>query len=78
MDVRIGVTQAAREITLELEDDKKTRDELKKAVDAALTGATDTLWVTDKRGRQVGVPSAKLAYVDIGSSDTDRRMGFGG
>lgn len=78
MDVRIGVTQAAREITLELDDDKKTRDELKKAVDAALSGATDTLWVTDKRGRQVGVPSAKLAYVDIGSSDTDRRMGFGG
>lgn len=78
MDVRIGVTQAAREITLELEDDAKTRDDLKKAVDAALTGAVDTLWVTDKRGRQVGVPSAKLAYVDIGSSDTDRRMGFGG
>lgn len=78
MDVRIGVTQAAREITLELDDDAKTRDELKKAVDAALSGATDTLWVTDKRGRQVGVPSAKLAYVDIGSSDTDRRMGFGG
>jgi hypothetical protein len=78
MDVRIGVTQAAREITLELDDDAKTRDELKKAVDAALNGAADTLWVTDKRGRQVGVPSAKLAYVDIGSSDTDRRMGFGG
>ncbi len=78
MDVRIGVTQAAREITLELDDDAKTRDDLKKAVDAALSGATDTLWVTDKRGRQVGVPSAKLAYVDIGSSDTDRRMGFGG
>ena len=78
MDVRIGVTQAAREITLELDDEQKTRDELKKAVDAALSGATDTLWVTDKRGRQVGVPSAKLAYVDIGSSDTDRRMGFGG
>lgn len=78
MDVRIGVTQAAREITLELDDDATTRDDLKKAVDAALSGATDTLWVTDKRGRQVGVPSAKLAYVDIGSSDTDRRMGFGG
>lgn len=78
MDVRIGVTQAAREITLELDDEAPTRESLRKAVDAALSGATDTLWVTDKRGRQVGVPSSKIAYVDIGSSETDRRMGFGG
>jgi hypothetical protein len=26
----------------------------------------------------VGVPSAKIAYVEIGTADGDRRIGFGG
>ena len=37
-----------------------------------------TLWLTDRRGRQFGVPVDKVAYVEIGSSDTGRRIGFGG
>ena len=76
MDVRIGVTQAPREINLEVDDDD--RDDLKSRVEAALSGATDVLWITDKRGRELGVPSAKIAYVEVGSADGDRRIGFGG
>ena len=75
VDVRIGVTQAARELTFEVED--STRDDLKASVEAALSGAVDVLWVTDKRGRDVGVPSAKIAYVELGSAEGDRRIGFG-
>ncbi len=77
VDVRIGVTQAPREISVELDDDVD-RDDLKARVEAALAGATDVLWLVDKRGKDVGVPSAKLAYVEIGSPDGDRRIGFGG
>lgn len=76
VDVRIGVTQAPREISLEVEDGD--RDDLKARVEAALSGATDVLWVTDKRGRDVGVPAAKIAYVEVGSADGERRIGFGG
>lgn len=78
MDIRIGITQAAREISIEMEDDAKVRDTLKAAVADALAGNTQTLWVTDKKGRDIAVPSAKIAYVEIGSSDADRRIGFGG
>ena len=46
--------------------------------DAALTGAIDVLWVTDKKKREVGVAAAKIAYVEIGTADADRRIGFGG
>jgi hypothetical protein len=77
VDVRIGVTQAPREISVELDDDVD-RDDLKARVEAALAGATDVLWLVDKRGKDVGVPAAKLAYVEIGSADGDRRIGFGG
>ena len=77
MDVRIGVTQAPRELTIELDEDTD-RDELKARVEAALAGASDVLWVTDKRGKDVAIPSAKIAYVELGSADSDRRIGFGG
>lgn len=77
MDVRIGVTQTARDIAIELADDSD-RDALKAKVDAALTGATDVLWLVDKKGREVAVSSAKIAFVEIGTPEGDRRIGFGG
>lgn len=76
MDVRIGVTQAPREISVEVDD--AVRDDLKSKIEAALSGATDVLWITDRRGREVSVPSAKIAYIELGSPDGDRRIGFGG
>lgn len=76
MDVRIGVTQAPRELTIEMPDDE--RDETVKHIEAALSGAVDVLWLTDKRGKRLGVPAAKIAYIELGTNDGDRRIGFGG
>jgi hypothetical protein len=78
VDIRIGVTQASREIAVEVEDDVKIRQAIKASVEAALKGEVDTLWITDKKGRDIAVPSAKIAYVEIGSANADRRIGFGG
>ena len=64
MDVRIGVTQAPRELTVEMPDEE--RDDTVKQIEAALAGAVDVLWLTDKRGRKLGVPAAKIAYVELG------------
>jgi hypothetical protein len=77
VDVRIGVTQAPRELTLELPDDLDRAD-LKSKIEAALTGAVDVLWLTDRRNRDIGVCSAKIAYVEIGTPEGDRKIGFGG
>ncbi len=74
--MRIGVTQAPRELTVEIPDDE--RDAALAAVEAALDGSADVLWLTDKRGRKVAVPSAKVAYIEVGTPDGDRRIGFGG
>ena len=75
MDLRIGVTQAPRELAVEMPDAE--RDDVLKAIDAALGGETDMLRLTDKRGRIVAVPSAKIAYVEVAPNDGDRRIGFG-
>jgi hypothetical protein len=77
MDLRIGVTQSPREVSLELADDTDVTA-LRAQVEAALTGAVDVLWVTDKKGRTVAVAAAKIAYVEIGSPDSERKIGFGG
>ena len=77
MDVRIGVTQTPREISLELADDLD-RSAIKSKIEAALTGAVDVPWLTDKKGRDVGISAAKIAFVELGASDGERRIGFGG
>lgn len=76
MDVRIGVTQAPREISIELGDDAD-RDDVKARIEAALSGASDVLAITDKRGNESFVPSAKIAYVELGSQEGGRSIGFG-
>jgi len=77
VDVRIGVTQAPRELTIELADDVD-REALKTKVEAALSGAVDVLWLTDRRNREIGGCSSKIAYVEIGTPDGERKIGFGG
>ncbi|HVC24186.1 MAG TPA: DUF3107 domain-containing protein [Acidimicrobiales bacterium] len=76
MDVRIGIIQTAKELDVELPADIG-RDELLGGIEAALGNAEGILWLTDKRGRRVGVPSAKIAYIEIGAASDDRRVGFG-
>ena len=73
MDVRIGVTQAPRELSVEVPDEE--RDEAIRQIEVALAGTVDVLWLTDKLGRRLGVPAAKIAYVELGSP-TSSTVGF--
>ena len=77
MDVRIGVTYTAKEIDVDLGDEADP-ERVRTDVEDALSGDSGVLWFTDKKGRQVGVPVAKVAYVEIGSPRDERRIGFGG
>lgn len=77
MDVRIGVTQSPRELSVELSDDTD-REELKARIAEVLGDESKVLWLLDRRGREVAVPGAKIAYVEVGASDGERRIGFGG
>jgi hypothetical protein len=75
VDVRIGVTYSPREIELQLADDAD-RAKVKEQVEAVLGGEDGVLWLEDRKGREVGVPAGKIAYVEIGSATESRRMGF--
>jgi hypothetical protein len=75
VDIRIGVTHAPREIELQLPGDVD-RDELKARVESVLGASEGVLWVTDRKGREVGVPAERIAYVELGSATDQRPMGF--
>lgn len=76
MDVRIGITQTPKEVEVELADDVD-REKLLAEISSLLGQGDGVLWLTDRRGRRVGVPVPKLAYVEVGTSKDERRVGFG-
>jgi hypothetical protein len=76
VDVRIGVSNTPREIEVELADDTDPAA-LAAEITETLGSESGMLWLTDRRGRRVGVPSAKVAYIELGAAGEDRRVGFG-
>lgn len=76
MDVRIGIAQSVKEIEVELADDAD-HGSVQADIDRALGSSEGVLWLTDRKGRRVGVPVGKVAYVEIGAPTTERRVGFG-
>ncbi len=75
MDVRIGMLHNPKELTLDLGEVE--RDKVQAEVDAALSGPVSVLWMTDKDGRSIGVCTDRIAYVELGSADAHRAVGFG-
>ncbi len=75
MEIRIGVTYSPKEIEIDLADDD-SGDALVEQISASVGEEGSMLWLTDKKGRRVGVPTAKLAYVEIGAPRNERRVGF--
>lgn len=75
VDVRIGVTYSPKELDLDLGDEADP-ERVKGDIESVLASDAGVLWLTDRKGRQVGVPVAKVAYVEIGSPKDDRRIGF--
>ena len=76
MDVRIGITHTPKELEVEMPEDTN-RDEVVANIDKMLQTGDGVLWLTDRKGRRVGVPVVKVAYVEVGAPSSERRVGFG-
>jgi hypothetical protein len=72
VEVKVGVADTAREIVL---NSTQSPDEIESLVAAALKDSAGTLNLVDDKGRRFVVPSARVAYVEIGTADS-RRVGF--
>jgi hypothetical protein len=76
VDVRIGVVQSPKEIELELPESTDA-DQITAQVEEAVGAESGVLWLTDRKGRRVGIPAARIAYVELNTTSDDRRVGFG-
>lgn len=72
VEVKIGVQNAARELVIETDESNET---VAKLVQDAIEAAAGVLTLTDTKGKVTVVPTAKLAYVEIGRSTTGQ-VGF--
>ena len=74
MEVRIGVVYTARELTVETDD---SVDGVTAAIEGAMANGDSMLWLTDTKGRRIGVPVDKIAYVEVAADAGGRKVGFG-
>jgi hypothetical protein len=74
MEVRIGVVYTAREMVVETDDPVDT---VTGTIDNAVSAGDALLWLTDTKGRKVGIPVDKIAYVEVAADAGGRKVGFG-
>jgi hypothetical protein len=72
VDIRIGIANSPREISFE---SSQTAADVQKVVSDALTADAKFVTLTDAKGNVYVVPTASLAYLEIGSEES-RRVGF--
>jgi hypothetical protein len=73
VEVKIGVVDSPRELTVA---SGQSPEEVESLVADALKNTEGVLSLVDEKGRRFLVPSAKLAYVEIGPSEVPK-VGFG-
>jgi hypothetical protein len=74
MELRIGVVHTPKELTLELDG---SADDVVATIDKALAGDTPVVWLTDTKGRRIGIPAERIAYVEVDEDGSNKHVGFG-
>lgn len=72
-EVKIGILDSPKELALDLD---VGAEEIVKTINDALDAQAGLLWLTDNKGKKVGVPVAKIAYVEIEAEREFRSAGF--
>ena len=73
MEVKLGVTYSPKELVVEVD---QSADDVTSLVEEAVAGKSRVLWRSDTKGRRVGVPTEKLAYIELGEEHPAKRVGF--
>lgn len=74
MDIRIGIVNTGRELSFETNE---SAEDVRKSVTSALETGAMHITFADSKGASFIVPTAGIAYVELGSEES-RRIGFVG
>lgn len=72
MEIKLGIVQVAREITLETQE---SADEISSRLASAVE-SNGIFELEDDKGRKVLIPAVRVGYVELGSPNA-RPVGFG-
>lgn len=72
MEIRIGIANTARELNFE---STQSASAVAKSVSAALESGQPAVTFTDVKGNTFIVPTAGIAFVEVGTEES-RRVGF--
>ncbi|WP_426184070.1 DUF3107 domain-containing protein [Microbacterium sp. TWP3-1-2b2] len=72
MEIRIGIINTGRELNFET---STSADDVRAQVTAALEQSATQVGFTDVKGNSYIVPTANLAYIELGTEES-RRVGF--
>jgi hypothetical protein len=72
VEIRIGITNTGRELSFETNE---SSDVVKSSVVTALDSSASHVTFTDVKGNSYIVPTANLAFVELGTEES-RRVGF--
>jgi len=72
VEIRIGIVNTGRELSF---DTSASADEVRQQVTSALEQNASHLSFSDAKGSSYIVPTANLAYVELGTEES-RRVGF--
>ncbi|HWL00769.1 MAG TPA: DUF3107 domain-containing protein [Microbacteriaceae bacterium] len=72
MEVRIGITNVGREISLE---SSQTAAEVEQVLADAIASSAPFLALADEKGKRFLIPTPGIAYIELGAEES-RRVGF--
>ena len=72
MEIKLGIVQVAREITLETQE---SGDEISSRL-ASAVDSNGIFELADVKGRKILIPADRIGYVELGSPNA-RPVGFG-
>ncbi len=72
VEIRIGIANTGRELSFETDEAAAA---VKKSIAGALDSGASHITLADSKGNSYIVPTAGLAYVEIGTEES-RRVGF--
>jgi hypothetical protein len=72
VEIRIGIVNTGRELSF---DTSASADEVREQVTSALEQNASHLSFSDAKGSSYIVPTANLAYIELGTEES-RRVGF--
>lgn len=72
MEIKLGIVQVAREITLETQE---SADEISSRLASAVE-SNGIFELEDDKGRKILMPAGRVGYVELGSPNA-RPVGFG-